>query len=197
MRCVISIKKDFSGLKNYLDLSGKTICYDSLIALPGCRTLDEVTAITGEIPDTGRITETLDILDDAGTDYTLDPGIARGLDYYTGTVFEAFAENLGAENRILGGGAYHLGQVIGGEDVPSCGFAVGFDRVMVALGETMGKPGMAVGIIYTKQAMAHAVRVAQEFRAQGIRAETRCHGEGDRRTDHPCFEIGQDRCHRR
>jgi histidyl-tRNA synthetase len=171
-------KKDFPGLKNYLCLSGKADLYDSLVALPGCRTLNEVTAITGEIPDTERITGTLDILEDAGTDYILDPGIARGLDYYTGTVFEAFAENLGAENQILGGGSYRLGQVIGGEDVPSCGFAVGFDRVMVALGETTGKPGLAVGIIYTTQAMTHAVRVAQEFRAQGIRAELDVMGRG-------------------
>jgi len=171
-------KKDFPGLKNYLDLSAHADLYDSLIALPGCRTLDEVMAITGEIPDTGRISEILDILDDAGTGYILDPGIARGLDYYTGTVFEAFAENLGAENQILGGGTYRLGQVIGGEDVPSCGFAIGFDRVMVALGETSGKSGMAVGIIHTKQARAHAVRVAQEFRAQGIRAELDVMGRG-------------------
>lgn len=171
-------KKDFPGLKNYFDLSGKTDLYKPLSILPGCRTLDDITAITGDIPETGRIAETLEILEEAGTDYILDPGIARGLDYYTGTVFEAFAENLGAENQILGGGAYRLGQVLGGDDVPSCGFAVGFDRVMVALGEPAAKPGMAVGIIYTRQARAHAVRVAQEFRARGIRAELDVMGRG-------------------
>ena len=171
-------KKDFPGLKNYLDLSGRADLYESLIALPGCRTLEEVAAITGKIPETGRIAETLDILDNAGTQYILDPGIARGLDYYTGTVFEAFAENLGAENQILGGGAYRLGQVLGGDDVPSCGFAVGFDRVMVALGEPVEKQGKAVGIIYTPQVRAHAVRVAQEFRAHGIRAELDVMGRG-------------------
>jgi histidyl-tRNA synthetase len=171
-------KKDFPGLKNYLGLSGKTDLYESLSGLPGCRTLEEIAEVTGPLPDTGRIAETLDILDKAGTPYVLDPGIARGLDYYTGTVFEAFAENLGAENQILGGGAYRLGQVLGGDDVPSCGFAVGFDRVMVALGEPMENQALAVGIIYTPQVRAHAVRVAQQFRSHDIRAELDVMGRG-------------------
>ena len=171
-------KKDDQGLKNYLDLSGRADLFESLSMLPECRTLEEVAKVTGVVPEIGRLAETLDILDNAGTSYILDPGIARGLDYYTGMVFEAFAENLGAENQILGGGAYRLGQVLGGDDVPSCGFAVGFDRVMVALGEPTEKPVKAVGIVYTPQVRAHAVRIAQEFRAHDIRAELDVMGRG-------------------
>ena len=74
-------------------------------------------------------------LDTSEVAYTLNFGIARGLDYYTGMVFEGFAQNLGAENQILGGGAYRLAHLLGGDDVASCGFAIGFDRVMVSLGE--------------------------------------------------------------
>ena len=171
-------KKDYPGLQNYLELSGKTDLFESLSALPACRTLDEITEVTGTITETGRITEMLDILDNAGTSYLLNPGIARGLDYYTGTVFEAFAENLGAENQILGGGAYRLGQVLGGDDVPSVGFAVGFDRVMVALGEQVEKPAKAVGIVHTPQVRAYAVRIARQFRSHDIRAELDVMGRG-------------------
>ncbi len=67
------------------------------------------------------------------TDYIVDLGIARGLDYYTGTVFEIYVEGLGAQKQISGGGTYNLIEIFGGEKVESTGFAFGFDRVMEAL----------------------------------------------------------------
>ncbi|MBI5253144.1 MAG: histidine--tRNA ligase [Euryarchaeota archaeon] len=65
--------------------------------------------------------------------YSLNLGIARGLDYYSGTVFEIYANRLGAQKQICGGGAYSLAGMLGGEETPTCGFAFGFDRVMLAL----------------------------------------------------------------
>ena len=65
--------------------------------------------------------------------YVLDLGIARGLDYYTGVVFEIYAPRLGAEKQICGGGAYSLAEVFGGKPVATCGFAFGFDRLVLAL----------------------------------------------------------------
>ncbi|NOZ76293.1 MAG: histidine--tRNA ligase [Euryarchaeota archaeon] len=67
------------------------------------------------------------------TDYVIDLGMARGLDYYTGTVFEIYAPKLGAEKQICGGGAYSLVEVLGGKKAPTCGFAFGFDRLILAL----------------------------------------------------------------
>ncbi|RZN33705.1 MAG: histidine--tRNA ligase [Methanophagales archaeon ANME-1-THS] len=63
--------------------------------------------------------------------YTLNLGIARGLDYYTGMVFEIYEVDgsLGAQNQICGGGSYRLAALFGGDDVPSTGFAFGFDRL--------------------------------------------------------------------
>ena len=63
----------------------------------------------------------------------IDLGVVRGLDYYTGMVFEAEAPALGAEKQICGGGSYTLSQLFGGEEVFSTGFAVGFDRILLAL----------------------------------------------------------------
>lgn len=60
-------------------------------------------------------------------------GIVRGLDYYTGVVFEIEAPNLGAEKQLCGGGVYDLVSLFGGKDTPTAGFAIGFDRTIVAL----------------------------------------------------------------
>ncbi|MHC1610834.1 MAG: histidine--tRNA ligase [Candidatus Methanospirareceae archaeon] len=73
----------------------------------------------------------LELLEYYGVDYTLNLGIARGLDYYTGMVFEIYESGgmLGAQNQICGGGSYRLAKLFGGEDIPSTGFAFGFDRL--------------------------------------------------------------------
>lgn len=73
----------------------------------------------------------LALLDFYGVTYTLNLGIARGLDYYTGMVFEIYETGgkLGAQNQICGGGSYRLATLFGGADTPSTGFAIGFDRL--------------------------------------------------------------------
>lgn len=67
------------------------------------------------------------------SDFEFDFGIVRGLDYYNGMVFEIDAPNLGAEKQICGGGSYNLVSLFGGEEVFTTGFALGFDRVLMAL----------------------------------------------------------------
>ncbi|MBR4226055.1 MAG: histidine--tRNA ligase [Candidatus Methanomethylophilaceae archaeon] len=71
-------------------------------------------------------------------DVEIDLGVVRGLDYYTGMVFEAEAPSLGAEKQICGGGSYTLSELFGGEKVFSTGFAIGFDRILLAM-EKEGK----------------------------------------------------------
>ena len=165
-------KKDYDGLRGHLEISGRPDLYSSLTTLLECRSLAEVTEITGKLPEYTRIEETLGLLDEMEVPFSLDPGIARGLDYYTGIVFEAFADNLGAENQIMGGGAYRLAHLFGGDDVPSSGFAIGFDRVMVSLGDSSAITERVVGIVYTPEGRPHALRVARAFREAGIRTET-------------------------
>ena len=73
------------------------------------------------------------------TNYKLNLGVARGLDYYTGIVFEVYVQGLGAQKQVCGGGTYNLVKLFGGEDVASTGFALGFDRLMNAIEELGGK----------------------------------------------------------
>ena len=64
----------------------------------------------------------------------VDLTVARGLDYYTGMVFEIMVESLGGEGQICGGGSYRLFHLFGLDELdPCCGFGLGFDRVLLAL----------------------------------------------------------------
>ncbi|MGP8085238.1 MAG: histidine--tRNA ligase [Methanoregula sp.] len=171
-------KKDFEGLTVTLADMGKADLGESLTALVACRTLPEAFEIAGTILEKERVEQMTGILDDAGIAYSLNFGIVRGLDYYTGMVFEGFAHNLGAENQIVGGGAYRLAHLFGGDDVASAGFAIGFDRVMVSLGEVAPAKDTVVGIVCTDEGRSFALAVARMFRAAGIRAEMDLMGRG-------------------
>ena len=76
-----------------------------------------------------------ELLDGAGVAYEENPKLVRGLDYYTRTVFEAqVVDGLGSQNAIGGGGRYDkLAEEVGGRPTPGLGFALGYERCMLAL----------------------------------------------------------------
>lgn len=164
-------KRSFEELEVYLNNIGKPELYDTLIALTECRTIGDAKKVCGDFPGMERMEEMLGILDNQKLEYNLNLGIVRGLDYYTGMVFEGFAENLGAENQIIGGGSYRLAHLFGGEDTPSCGFGIGFDRVMVSRGEIELKTDPLVAILYTQEGQKRAFEVAALLRSKGILTE--------------------------
>ena len=112
--------------------------------------------VPGEAGDYLR--EVVDYLDHMGVkDVEIDLGVVRGLDYYTGMVFEAEAPVLGAEKQICGGGSYTLSELFGGEKVFSTGFAVGFDRILLAMEKE--------GIEYKREGIdAYVVAVSDDVR---------------------------------
>lgn len=76
------------------------------------------------------------ILDDAGIKTVINPRLVRGLDYYTGAVFEWITEFEGAQNAVCAGGRFDglVGQ-LGGKATPACGFAMGLERLIAMLME--------------------------------------------------------------
>ncbi len=127
-------KKDDKGLEDYLeeidaDIEMRQKLFE-LIGLTGSSAVDEAKALLGGIEELETFQTLLELLDTHGLDYTVNFGIARGLDYYTGMVFEIYSSGLGAQNQVCGGGSYRLAQLFGGKEVESTGFALGFDRVM-------------------------------------------------------------------
>ncbi len=74
------------------------------------------------------------ILDDMGIEYIVDPGIVRGLDYYSKTAFEFISVKQMAQGTVCGGGRYdHLVEDIGGPEVPGVGFGMGIERLILML----------------------------------------------------------------
>ncbi len=73
-------------------------------------------------------------LSDLEIPYTVDPGIVRGLDYYTKTVFEFISDDIGAQGTVCGGGRYDgLVAELGGAPTPALGFGMGLERLLLLL----------------------------------------------------------------
>lgn len=73
-------------------------------------------------------------LENMGIEYSVDPGIVRGLDYYTKTVFEFTSQNVGSQGTICGGGRYDgLVETCGGPPTPGIGFGLGVERLLMEL----------------------------------------------------------------
>lgn len=76
-------------------------------------------------------------LDAAGINYTVNPRLVRGLDYYCKTVFEWVTESLGAQGTVCAGGRYDgLVEQLGGKHSPAAGFAIGMERLLSLMEET-------------------------------------------------------------
>ncbi|MBR7091947.1 MAG: histidine--tRNA ligase [Clostridia bacterium] len=112
----------------------------------------------------------------AGIPYEIDTGIVRGLDYYTRTVFEFVSDALGAQAVVCGGGRYDgLIEELGGPSLPSLGFAMGIERlllVMQAVGAPMPGPAPCDVFLVSmgEQASLRCFALASLLRGQGIRA---------------------------
>lgn len=130
--------------------------------------------ITGEARD--HLLGIFRVLQAYGLDNVeVDLGVVRGLDYYTGMVFEMDAPVLGAEKQICGGGSYSLTELFGGERTFSTGFGIGFDRTLLAL-EKEGFEGpqhcvdaYVIPVGATTREEAH--RITAQLRQAGLATE--------------------------
>ncbi|HEX9093991.1 MAG TPA: histidine--tRNA ligase [Coriobacteriia bacterium] len=113
-----------------------------------------------------------------GIAFQEDPSLVRGLDYYTRTVFEVQAEGLGAQNAIGGGGRYdRLMEEYGGPPTPGLGFALGFERTLLAL-EAAGVdvPAQPIAEVFVARVVPEVAGdtflITDALRAAGIAAES-------------------------
>ncbi len=110
--------------------------------------------------------------------FNVNPGIVRGLDYYTRTVFEFISNDIGAQGTVCGGGRYnHLVEEVGGHPTPAAGFGLGLERLLLVL-ENTGKlsavePKIDVYVApLGENASKKALSITNSLRLQGVSAET-------------------------
>jgi len=111
-------------------------------------------------------------LDTLGIAYQVNERMVRGLDYYTKTTFEFTHGELGAQSAVLGGGRYDgLSEALGGPKAPGIGFAIGEDRLVLALQaqqQAAAVPLKAYVIPLGAGTNRHALALAHELRAAGV-----------------------------
>ena len=121
-------------------------------------------------PCTEHFTRVRSYLDGMRIAYVVNPRLTRGLDYYVRTTFELLTTELGAQNAVAGGGRYDgLIELLGGPPDPGTGFAVGLERVVLLLSDTVAaERPLALLIPLGEQALQALLPVAQGLRARGI-----------------------------
>jgi histidyl-tRNA synthetase len=129
--------------------------------------------------DAEHFTEVRRLLDRAGVEYALDGTLVRGLDYYTRTVFEFTCDRLGAQSGIGGGGRYDgLVEELGGPPTPANGWAVGVERIVLALGGGDVAQARDVFVAAADGQREQALAIVTELRRAGLRAELDLAGRG-------------------
>ena len=135
-----------------------------------------------------RFARVRSLLDTLGVKHEIDPGLVRGLDYYTGTIFEikTKAGELGSQNTVAGGGRYdRLVASLGGQSTPAIGFALGIERALLAIPDSGRELRAGAGRLLR----------ADGRRRAGLRAADRAAAsrQGDPHRDRtPPGQAGQD-----
>ncbi len=156
---------------------------DFILSIDEHSTQDKLAAIRKELgaehPALQELEELFSYLD--GVDLIFDPALSRGLAYYTGTIFEAFAENSVVTSSLSGGGRYDgmIGQLTGRGEIPAVGVSFGLEPIM----DVLAAQGLAAETsidaylipITTQRACAG---IAEELRAAGVRLLMDLKGRG-------------------
>ncbi len=125
-----------------------------------------------------------ELLEAVGIQYTINPRLVRGLDYYNRTVFEWVTSSLGSQGTVLAGGRYDglVGQ-LGGKSTPAVGFAMGLERIVLLL-QTLEldkdiKPAVDVYVTAMGDSCrVEAIKIAQDLRASlpNLKVMSHCGG---------------------
>jgi histidyl-tRNA synthetase len=179
-------KKDPGSIRKLLENSSNTDVQGLIELITSVYDKSEFLEALGKIEgiidtvDMSGLMSTLNELMDRFDNIYFDPSISRGLDYYDDMVFEIDAPSLGAEKQICGGGGYSLSSIFG-STVEGIGFGLGFDRIIVALGEVikMKEANRAVYILALgDETQGEAFSISEDLRNKGLISILETSGRG-------------------
>ncbi len=165
-------------LKNVFEIKGKEP------ALVIKKIMEEVKNYEKAVTAVENLKEILDIAtqSNAKLEILVEAGFARGLEYYTGMIAEAFAPEL--DFALIGGGRYdRLIELFGGEPIPAVGFAAGIDSMILAMKKqkstlTMSKEKRVLLMPFTPEMKPKVFEVSSMLREAGIPVEIEVMGRG-------------------
>jgi histidyl-tRNA synthetase len=176
-------KKDYAAALELVESKKSRAMLEGLIAIKGCNwreTVEQMQSYVADYPSAkgavGNLGEILGLIgESADIDVKVDPAFARGLEYYTGMIFEVYVPQI--DIALGGGGRYdRLIETFGGDPTPAVGCAQGIDRVAIALQSQKvsraEKSVKKVSVIpITETLKPQALRIAQQLRFAGVAAE--------------------------
>ena len=136
--------------------------------------------------------------------FVVNPGMVRGLDYYTRTTFEVTSEHLGAQNAVAAGGRYdRLVEDFGGPPTPAIGFAIGMERLATLIKSsgdqtvpvpevfiaTIGSPAKKEGLVIAKSLREKGIWVELSYEGNSLKSQLR---REDRLSSQYVLIIGDD-----
>jgi len=172
------------------ELAGKGIAQDAIdtlldtLVIEGSNDdkLGKLKKSLGENEGITEIEEVLSLVDAMGASCTFDPSLARGLSYYTGTIYETFLKDSKITSAVCSGGRYDeiIGQFIGKESVAAVGISFGLDRIYDAFlerDEVVQKTVTSVFVIPIGTAL-ESMQFCERLRKEGIKADIDLLGRG-------------------
>jgi histidyl-tRNA synthetase len=150
-----------------------------------------------------HFTQVRGYLDELDVEYTVNPRMVRGLDYYTKTTFEMVTGSLGAQNAVAAGGRYdRLINELGGPDLPGIGFAMGLERLALMLGEreisaprpelfiaTLGDAASRAGFNLLTRLQQQGILAEMEYTGKSLKAQLR---RADKLNSRRVLILGED-----
>jgi histidyl-tRNA synthetase len=160
--------------------------------VPSCQpVIAELPAITDRLCDGCRshFDQFKSYLAERNIDYSVNPRLVRGLDYYTRTTFEITSGRLGSQNTVAGGGRYDgLSQALDGPPTKGFGFGMGLERLILSMPDTapllpdyrpeyfiapIGGPAFAHATLLARKLRTAGKRVYLDFDARSLKSQMR------------------------